>query len=91
MVANFQVSGDVLSEPHDVLGEVMHFQKIICPIETTLFVNNSILTPYRVQLAISNNGVTFSDPKELIVYHSACWNCSIENGCTQVSSISYNV
>ena len=68
---------------------VIHFQKLICPIDASQFVNESIEFPYRVELSISNNGDSFSSPKELIVHHSTCWNCSIYDGCVQVQILKF--
>ena len=71
----------MLSEAIYEVAEVDHFQKVICPIGTTLFTDAEMALPHIVQIAVSNNNEVYSQPKQVTVYDSRCWNCS--SGCVQ--------
>lgn len=57
-------------------AEVEHFRKVICEMP-------SDLPPHIVSIRISNDNITFSNEKLLIVYDSTCWNCSLNDGCVK--------
>ena len=76
-----QEDGEALSEAINEVAEVDHFQKVICPISTTLFTDAEVALPHIVEIAVSNNNEDYSEPKQVTVYDSRCWNCS--SGCVQ--------
>ena len=60
-----------------VPAEYVHSQKVFCPIALEDFGTDVVFDgAYRVDISTSNNGLEFSEPKQLLVIDSFCWLCN---------------
>ena len=66
-------------------GKIEHFQKVFCHIPDHKL-------PYIVSIAVTNNNYNYSQPQHILIYHSTCWECSLDNGCDKkVCCLHYNI
>ena len=81
-----QLDNETLSTEVTVEAEYIHAQKIVCPIALQEFGDDVYYTePYKIDIAASNNGQTFSDIQTLVVFDSTCWECS-DGHCNMIVS-----
>lgn len=60
-----------------------HTERIMCPLPLLVTTDDENLLNYGFEISVSNNGVTFSNGRNLTVYDSKCVECSGNFDCKQ--------